>query len=69
MTRCACGRPRPLNLPIVGIQRDYNDVPSLILFNCVCKTTRSLPWTEATTQQRFEASLAEKSRLAMEGLI
>lgn len=62
--RCSCGRPRPLTLPIVGIQPGFGDIPQMILWNCVCKSTRAMPWPSATDAEREQAQLAEMSREA-----
>ena len=59
---CACcGIPRPINPEIIGIQRGLKDEPALILWNCPCKTTRAIRWTDATRGQRVEEFLAEMS--------
>ena len=60
--RCSCGRPRPLNPTIVGIQPGHGAIPDMILWNCVCKSTRAIPWPDATEEQRHQAYLAELSR-------
>jgi hypothetical protein len=62
--KCACALPRPLNLPIIGIQRGLDETPAVILWNCICKSTRGIRWADATTQQREQAFLAEESRNA-----
>lgn len=56
---CSCGRPRPLSPDIIGIQRGVHDEPALILWNCVCGSTRAIPWKEATRELCHQAYLAE----------
>jgi hypothetical protein len=60
--KCSCGRPYPPSLPILGIQYDYYSAPAVILFNCICNSTRGIRWADATEKQRVEARLAELSR-------
>lgn len=62
--KCSCGRPRPLNPSIIGIQADYQNTPALILWNCQCGSTRAIKWGEATEPQRAEGRLAELSRMS-----
>lgn len=61
---CSCGRPRPLTLPIVAIQPGYGDIPDMILWNCVCKSTRTILWPDATEEERRAARLVDLSRQA-----
>lgn len=60
--KCGCGRQRPVSPIILGIQRDLNDAPALILFNCECKSTLAIPWASATRAQRKAAFLADLAR-------
>ncbi len=62
MTCPVCSRPRPLNLPIIGIQHGLDDTPALILWNCPCGTTRAVKWAAASERQREAAFLAEMAR-------
>jgi len=57
-----CDRPEPLNPTIIGVQEDLYGAPALILWNCVCGTTRAIEWTEASYSQRIEAGVAQMSR-------
>ena len=59
--KCACGLPRPLDPPIIGIQYLF-DEPKLILWNCACGSTRAIRWPDATRAQRVEAFLADLAR-------
>ncbi len=60
MTPCpCCSSPRPLNLPIIGIQYGIDESPALILWNCPCGTTRAIKWASATLPERQQAHLAE----------
>ena len=65
MTCPCCSRPRPPDLPIVGIQYGLDDAPALILWNCPCGTTRAVKWRDATEPMRAVARLAELSRDAL----
>jgi len=63
MSACVCcGRAEPLDIPIIGVQRGINEEPVLILWICVCKTTRAIRWEDATYGQRIEAGLVQLSR-------
>lgn len=72
MPKCSCGRLRPLNLPTIGIQYGqqdefgvwHDDWPALILWNCVCGSTRGIRWSDATDRERRDALNAELSRAA-----
>ena len=64
--RCSCGRPRPLQPVIIGLQRGLNDEPALALWNCVCGSTRAIRWADATEAERQQAYLAEMSRQTCE---
>lgn len=60
--KCGCGRQRPFNPPIIGIQCGLAEEPYLILWNCACGSTRAIKWASATEPQRAAARLAELSR-------
>jgi len=59
--RC-CNRPRPVDIPTIGIQYGKDNRPALILWNCPCKTTRTIKWAEATEGERKDALNVELSR-------
>ena len=42
----------------------FTDRPTHVAYRCVCKSNRSIPWADATREQRAAAYLAEMSRLA-----
>ncbi len=68
--KCSCGRPYPMELPIVGIQYYPEHVPYLILWNCVCGSTRAQNWADATERERRDAlnvELTRASRCEMTG--
>lgn len=58
-----CQRPRPLDPVIDGIwYRPFTDIPTDIAYRCVCGSNRSIPWADATREQRQQAYLAQLSR-------
>ena len=64
-----CRRPRPLDLPIIGIQTDINDAPALILWNCPCGTTRAVKWEAASDNERAEAMLKHYEKESPEMMV
>ena len=60
-SRCPCGRYTAKVEPI-GIQRWYDGTPYAVLFNCDCKSTRSVLWTHADEELREEAEEKERRR-------
>lgn len=64
--RCAvCDRPRPINPWVMGIEYDDNWVPIAVRYQCPC-LKGSIPWPDASREQRQQAYLAEMSRTTCE---
>ena len=61
---CSCGRPSsPDPSMVIGIQRDENDCPYCILYNCACQSTRAVPWAEASHVIKAAAIEKEMERI------
>lgn len=60
-----CGKPRPLDPPIIGIAYDTAmKEPVAIEYRCRCGEPCYIPWPAATDAEREQAYLAEMSREA-----
>jgi len=66
MTPCSCGvTSDPV---IVGIQRDYNDVPAYVLWNCSKGSTHAIPIGQASDALLRAAHEIDYVRRIGEGL-
>jgi hypothetical protein len=67
--RCACGNDFVKeNLGVVGMQRDHLDRPSLVLINCVCRSTRAERWWNLPYSLVRKAIHADLKRMRGAGL-
>ncbi len=55
--------------PAKGVFWNLDSSPAAIAADCPCGNTRAIPWALATEPLRHEAYLAERARLAVDGLI
>lgn len=71
MTFCKCGHYE--HAPVIkGAWTGFAHPGSYdaVAYDCSrCGTSRTIPWSKATQQQRAQALLAEKERFAEQGMI
>jgi hypothetical protein len=65
---CSCGRVNR-EPKVVGLQRDFQDNPALVLWNCACGSTRAIPIRSCPTHLIEEAYRMERRQMQEAGAV